>query len=63
MLSTWLALTTISVKVGEPGIVVINPLVCTLGQLVNLTKQEEYYVSSPTVVMLNSNVKLWKLRE
>jgi hypothetical protein len=61
MLSTRLALTTISVKVGEPGIVVMNPLVCTLGRLANLTKQEECYLSSPTLVMLNSNVKLWKL--
>ncbi len=61
MLSTRLALTTISVTVGEPDIVVINPLVCTLGRLANLTKQEEYYLSSPTLVMLNTNVKLWEL--
>jgi len=45
-LSSGLALTTIFVKVGEPGIVVINPLVCTLGQLANPTQQQEYSQSS-----------------
>jgi hypothetical protein len=46
MLSSGLALTTIFVKVGEPGIFVINPLACTLGRLVNRTQQREYYPSS-----------------
>jgi hypothetical protein len=45
MLSTGLALTTIVVKVGPPGIVVINPLVYTLGHMDNLTKQQDYYLS------------------
>ncbi len=55
------ALTTIFVKVGEPDIVDIIPLVCTLGQLVNPTQQQEYSrhptgrCLSHKLVMLNSN--------
>ncbi len=61
MFPSGLALTTIFVKVGEPDIVVINPLACTLGQLVNPTQQQEYSrhptgrCLSHRLVMLNSN--------
>jgi hypothetical protein len=69
MLSSGLALTTFFVKVGKPDIVIINPLVCRLGQLVNPTQQQEYSrhptgrCLSHRLVMLNSNETMEATKE